>query len=251
MDMENIDLIVGVHSIVEAIKNKQRKIVRLIATQEGWSDLKNIYQSIEARAEIVSLHDLQEMGKKIFLDLGIEYRRISSGVLLLATRLEELNVTNIYKDLDCGKRLKIFCLDQVTDVHNAAAILRTAAFFGVNYVLTAQKGSFGSTPSFAKIASGALEHVSIIKCSSLSKTITKLQEKGIETIGFTEHSEITDVEINNSASICLVVGAEDVGLSNAVSRVLSKKIFLKSHGPIKSLNVSVASAIAMERFFNF
>ncbi len=56
-------------------------------------------------------------------------------------------------------------LDQITDVHNAAAIMRSAAFYGVDCVLISQKGNFGMGPNFARIASGALEYVKIIQFS--------------------------------------------------------------------------------------
>ena len=45
------------------------------------------------------------------------------------------------------------------------------------------------------------------------------------------------------------MGAEDVGLSNAVGRSVEHTVAFKPQGAIKSLNVSVASALAMESFF--
>ena len=140
-------------------------------------------------------------------------------------------------------------MDQVTDVHNGAAILRTASFFGVDCVLVAMKGNFGRSPTFSRIASGSIEHVKIIKVASLPKTLNKLKDKKVLCIGLSEHAGAELEPINYDYSTCLVLGAEDVGLSNAVSRVLDKNVSLRARGEIKSLNVSVASAIAMEKIW--
>ena len=67
------------------------------------------------------------------------------------------------------RRSKIICLDSVTDAHNAAAIMRTASFYGVKFVVTSAKGGFGKGCLFSRIASGALEHLKIVKVSSLPK----------------------------------------------------------------------------------
>jgi 23S rRNA (guanosine2251-2'-O)-methyltransferase len=112
------------------------------------------------------------------------------------------------------------------------------------------KGNFGMGPNFSRIASGATEHVQIVKCSSLPKILTKLIELNVEVIGLSEHATDTNLNIKDAKATCLVLGAEDEGMSNAVSRVVEKTIALKPLGRIKSLNVSVAAAVAMEKIFS-
>ena len=50
-------------------------------------------------------------------------------------------------------------------------------------------------------------------------------------------------------NIVLVLGNEERGISHAVMRNIDRFYTFKPKGKIKSLNVSVASAIAMEKFF--
>ncbi|EQC51205.1 RNA methyltransferase [Bacteriovorax sp. DB6_IX] len=154
----------------------------------------------------------------------------------------------IFDQIDSGRHIKILCLDGVTDVHNAAAIMRTAAFYDVDCIVIATKNNFGVGPSVARIASGALEYVKIVKCSSLPKFISALKKRGVEPIGLTEHTDDSEFVVPGG-SRCLILGAEDKGLSNATVRLLDKKIKLNPQGSIQSLNVSVAAAIAMERVF--
>lgn len=249
-----MDLIVGIHSIAEAIRNPKREVYTLVGTDEGFKEL---YKRGGIDPKLIgevdqhkfSNHDFQEHAKREFKKRDLNYQRIPSGIYATTSVLKIYEVKDLMNDIQEGKRLKILALDQVTDTHNAAAILRTAAFYGVDYLLTAVKGAFGMTPSFYRIASGATEHVRLVQAASLPKLLNKLVQKDVSVIGLSEHASDDDLSTNTGA-VCLVLGAEDVGMSNAVARAVTKTIALKSHGEIKSLNVSVAGAVAMERVFN-
>lgn len=249
-----LDMIVGIHSIAEALKNPHRTILQLVATQEGLEELKkrgNLKKEElpQSKIKILQSHNLQEEAKKIYRDLDLEFNRIPSGVYLLVEPVKIYDPSWIYEQLQSRIPLRILALDQVTDAHNGAAILRTAAFYGVDAVLISTKGNFGMGPGFSRIASGATEHVKIVKCSTLPKSLTKIQELGATCIGLSEHATADLGDLDSSKAICLVLGAEDVGMSHAVSRVVEKTISFKPKGQIKSLNVSVAAAVAMEKIF--
>lgn len=270
---QSFDLIIGIHSIVEALKNRERKNHFLIATEKGLSLLKEKERlsiknsrgtdswSKDISIKIVSNEAFNELSQKSFKELGYTYSKISSQLLLKTSPLNINGVSWLLDKLNSLKasasdheqskqEIKILALDRVTDVHNGAAILRTAAFYGVNALIMSIKGNFNLTPAFYRIASGATEHVPIVKCHNLSRIIQQMQEKGVECIGLTEHAS-GDIIDKNSGHLgrCLVLGSEDEGLSNAVERVIKKKIRLESKGKILTLNVSIAAAVAMERCF--
>jgi len=252
--MEGKDLIVGVHSIAEAIKNPNRNIYKIVATEDGLTELRkrggiDSKKIEELPVQLVAPHKLQEDAKLLYNEMGLTFNRVPSQIFLICNEIETYDVTWVYDRLLDGKKLKVLCLDQVTDVHNGAAVMRTAAFYGVDCIVVAMKGNFGTGPSFARIASGASEFVNVVKCSSLSKFITKIQKMGVTCVGFSEHATIEASEIDKDQNLCLIMGAEDTGLSNAVERVINHRVAFKPQGGIKSLNVSVAAAIAMEKFF--
>lgn len=251
--MAEQDIIIGLHSIAEALKNPLRTHYRLIGTDDGMKELQRKHgldprRQNDLRAEFYKPDEFVKQTQEIYRHLDFEYRRIPSGVMLLTSPLEIHDSAWLYKRIEQSGNLKLLILDSVTDGHNAAAILRTASFFGCDAVVFAQKGSFGVTPSFARIASGALEHVPLVQVASLPKTLTQLAAKNIELVGFSEHAE-NAAENLGVEKIALVLGAEETGLSHAVERLLTKKVALHSYGKIKSLNVSVAAALAMERCF--
>ncbi|OIQ18230.1 MAG: hypothetical protein BM556_08175 [Bacteriovorax sp. MedPE-SWde] len=247
------DLVVGVHSIVHAIRNTQRPVYEVIATEEGLENLAKMGgmsrdEIAKIPVKLVAPHKLQELAKTQYTELGFMYNRVPSGVLLVTAKIDVEDPSWVFDQIDSGRHLKILCLDGVTDVHNAAAIMRTAAFYDVDCIVIAMKNNFGLGPSFARIASGALEYVRVVKCSSLPRFVTALKKRNVEPIGLTEHTDENEFVVPDG-SRCLILGAEDKGLSNATVRLLDKTIRLDPKGKIHSLNVSVAAAIAMERVF--
>lgn len=256
--MNEVDLIVGIHSIGAALLNKNRTPKKIYFTEEGKKELlkrtdvtNETLSSISC--EMLSSHGLQEKGKELYKELDLEFQRIPSQIFLIAEPLEVYDNNWLYEEIAKKDDLKILCLDQVSDVHNGAAILRTASFYGIDIVVLPGKKSFGFTPSFFRIASGATEFLKLVQVNNLGKVISKLQSGGITCIGLTEHAEnpITESIINDSKlGLCLVLGKEETGISHAVLRLIKHHLSLESQGEIKSLNVSVASAIAMEKCFS-
>ena len=247
----DFELIFGLHSIAAALKNTMRVHQRLVATDEGLMELQRKHninpKSLGVKIELLSSHELQETGKRICAEMDVEFFRVPSQILLQTSPLQTYTIQEFLK----RPQSKLLALDQITDVHNGAAILRSACFYGVNGVLVPSSKSFGLTPSFYRIASGATEYVNLIRVSSLSKAVGQLNEAGYLTVGLSEHSSenLTQSDLRSQKKICLLLGAEETGLSNAVSRLVQKNMSLPSQGEIKSLNVASAAAIAMEKCF--
>ncbi|MCB9060668.1 MAG: RNA methyltransferase [Halobacteriovoraceae bacterium] len=245
------DIVYGLHSIVEALQNKNREGHVLYVTKESLEEIKkNLKKNFldEAQVIIRDSAKVQEMAEKICKELNFKYQRAPGNMFLKTSLLEISGPEKIFKAIEEKKTIKIICLDQVTDAHNAAAIIRSAAFYGVNYIVFAQKGNFGQGPTLNRISSGAMEHIQLVRCSSLTKFVQKVSSLGVYCVGLSEHA---DAQLNapKDESVCLVLGAEDVGISHAVKRIIPHWMSLKPCGKIKSLNVSVASAVAMDRIF--
>ena len=247
----DFDLIFGLHSIAAALGNTRRVHEKLVATDEGLVELGRKHKinpkNLPVKVEIVSSHQLQENAKKLCQYMDVEFTRVPSQIYLQTSPLETYQLSDFLKAPEC----RLLALDQITDVHNGAAILRSACFYGVTAVLIPSSKSFGLTPSFYRIASGATEYVNLIRVSSLSKAVGQINNAGIETVGLSEHSSenLTAEGLRSLKRICLLLGAEETGLSHAVARLVQKNLSLPSQGEIKSLNVASAAAIAMEKCF--
>ena len=247
----DFDLIFGLHSIAAALKNTRRTHIKLVATDEGLSELHKKHRIVpknyNVKTDILSSHALQEQAKKLCQHLELDFTRVPSGIYLQTSPLETYTIQEFVKNPNA----RLLALDQITDVHNGAAILRTASFFGVTGVLIPSERSFGLTPSFYRIASGSVEHLPLIRVTSLSRAVGLMNDAGVLTVGLSEHSNdnLATEHLREQKKICLLLGAEETGLSNAVARLVQKNLSLPSQGETKSLNVSAAAAIAMEKCF--
>lgn len=247
----DFELIFGLHSIAAALKNPGRVHQKLVATDEGLSELQKKHQisprNLNVKVELLSSHQLQESGKKFCMQMDVEFTRVPSQVFLVTSPLQTYEI----REFLTRPNSRLLALDQITDVHNGAAILRSACFYGINGVLIPSARSFGLTPSFYRIASGATEYVNLIRVNSLSRAVGQLNQAGYMTVGLSEHSSenLGQDDLRAQKKICLLLGAEETGLSNAVARLVQKNLSLHSQGEIKSLNVASAAAIAMEKCF--
>jgi 23S rRNA (guanosine2251-2'-O)-methyltransferase len=247
----DFELIFGMHSIAAALGNTRRVHEKLVATDEGLKELQRKHninpKNLNVKIELLASHALQESAKRLCAHMDVEFTRVPGQIFLQTSPLETYGIQEFLK----RPTSRLLALDQITDVHNGAAILRSACFYGINGVLIPSSKSFGLTPSFYRIASGATEYVNLIRCSSLSKAVDQLNEAGYLTVGLSEHSSenLTQTDLRSQKKICLLLGAEETGLSHAVSRLVQKNMSLPSQGEIKSLNVASAAAIAMEKCF--
>jgi len=139
----------------------------------------------------------------------------------------------------------VIVLDQVTDPHNAGAIMRSAVAFGAGALITTARHSPHESGVLAKSASGALEHIGLIEVRNLAEALGELHEAGFQTIGLDSDGP-SDLEKSFAGGrIALVLGAEGKGLRQKTRDTVSTLARLDMPGAIRSLNVSNAAAIAL------
>ena len=211
------DLIVGAHSIAEALLNPKRADKKIYATEESLKEFKRSNNNVAKVLESTTIelfsnnHKLQQGVERLYSSYGHKFQRVPGNILLEASRIPFIQIGSLFDKLKDSTDLKVLCLDQVTDPQNAAAILRTASFFGVDSVVLPGKSSAGFSPGFFRISSGAAEHVNIFVVSNLSRFVSRFNELGGCSIGFSEHSSESSIDetIYNNKNLLLVLGNEE------------------------------------------
>jgi 23S rRNA (guanosine2251-2'-O)-methyltransferase len=221
----------GWHPVVEAIRNGKRTIRRLLATENSAKRLsEELEVPLPIEPEIVRPHEISRL---------LEPDAVHQGLYVEADPLRSPSVETL-----SGKRI-VLALDQITDPHNVGAIVRTAAAFDVEAIITTARHSPAATGVLAKSASGGLEHVPFMVVRNLSDTLTALGERGFQRIGLDSSGDasLDDVEIN--LPVVLVLGSEGKGLRQRTRECCDVIGQLDMPGAIKSLNVSNAAAICL------
>jgi len=232
------DYIFGTRAVIEAIKF-QKEIDRILVkrglTGETSKELMELIHQNNINYQLVPGEKLDRITRKNH-----------QGVIALISpvsffELEE-TVVQLFEE---GKVPFLLILDEVTDVRNFGAIVRTAECAGVHAIIIPEKGSARIGSDAVKTSAGALLKVPVCRVSSLKKAIRYLQNSGITTFGVSEKANQNYYQHQFVNPVCLVMGAEDTGISNDVLRICDNLIKIPLMGSIESLNVSVAASVLM------
>lgn len=136
-------------------------------------------------------------------------------------------------------------LDRVQDPHNLGACLRTADAVGVWGVITPKDRTVGLMPTVCRVACGATETIPLFRVTNLARTLKRLQEEGIWTVGADGHAEKLAFDTDLSGPLALVVGAEGEGLRRLVREQCDLLVRLPMRGAVESLNLSVAAGVLL------
>ncbi|MBI1274308.1 MAG: 23S rRNA (guanosine(2251)-2'-O)-methyltransferase RlmB [Alphaproteobacteria bacterium] len=166
---------------------------------------------------------------------------VHQGIALDAAPLPEMQL----EDLLAAQPNLVVLLDQVTDPHNVGAILRSAAAFGAGGLVLTERNAPGATGTLAKSASGALDAVPLVHVVNLARALEQLREAGYWCVGLAEEGARSIAALDLSGKTALVLGAEGTGLRRLTRERCDELAHLPTQGPIGSLNVSNAAAVAL------
>jgi 23S rRNA (guanosine2251-2'-O)-methyltransferase len=170
---------------------------------------------------------------------------VHQGVLLDAGDLPETGVHDLVNAVHARDAACFVLLDQVTDPHNVGAIMRSASAFGMDGIIMQQRNAPRLSGALTKTACGAAEYLPAAFETNLSRTIDVLKEAGFTIIGMDEHSNADFSALSGaSGRNVIVLGAEGTGMRRLVREHCDVLVRLPTSGPIQSLNVSNAAAIA-------
>src|SRR5215204_4799784 len=196
-DRDDVAVLYGWHPVVEALRNPRRRLRRLLVTENAADRLAETVGTLSIAPELVRPDAITRL---------VEPDAVHQGLYLEADPLPSPTLETL---TDTGL---VLALDQITDPHNVGAIVRTAAAFGVEAIITTARHSPSATGVLAKSASGGLEHVPFMVVRNLGDTLTALGKLGFQRIGLDSSGEANLDEVEISLPVVLVLGSEGKGL---------------------------------------
>ena len=139
----------------------------------------------------------------------------------------------------------LLVLDQVQDVHNLGACLRSVNAAGAMAVVVPKNNSASYSAQVAKAASGATLQTPIVEVSNLANFLRTLQDKGFWLVGFSDDASDDYWQLDYSAPTALIMGGEHAGMRKLTRDLCDYLVRIPMQGCVGSLNVSVAAGVAL------
>ena len=166
------------------------------------------------------------------------------GVIAMMSPIDyaklEYVVPQLYEE---GRVPLLLLLDGLTDTRNFGAIARTAECAGVDAIIIPERGSVSATPEAVKTSAGALFYIPVCRVKNSVEAARYLKEAGVKLVGASEKGAMDYTKADFSVPACIVMGAEDTGISNEVLLLCDELAAIPISGKIGSLNVSVAAGV--------
>lgn len=219
----------GTHPVKAALNNPLRKIEKLLVTKP----LPKEFCHHRVHFDMASPEEIERQ-----LSPGVVHQGIAAQVL----PLPHVSLDDMIEK--ASEKSIIVLLDQVTDPHNLGAIIRSAAAFGAEAVITTDRHAADITGIVAKSASGALEEIPLIQVTNLVQTMGTLKENNFWCYGLDERGEALSSGTFTTRT-ALVFGAEGKGLRSLTSKTCDVLISLPTTDTFSTLNVSTSVAVTL------
>lgn len=240
--------IVGFHAIEEGLKRAGRSSVLYLERGAG-SRVQRIEHLGQANGKVVI-----KKVPKAELDRIAQRSDHRGAVLDLAfganAPVEKGNrrsVKEFVESLGEDEGALVLVLDEVTDVQNLGAILRSADQFAVSLVLLPERRSAQINPTVVKISSGAAHWVPVSRVVNLNRELEYLKQAGFWVYGAALGGDSLH-QTTFSKRTVLVMGSEGKGISSMTEKLCDHLVTIPTDGHIDSLNVSVATGIMLYEF---
>ena len=233
--MENdFSKIFGIRAIIEAIHSGatiQKVYLQKHLQGNLSSELNGLIKEHKIATSFVPVEKLNHLSKN----------SNHQGVVATISPIDYHDLETLLENVTANKTTPLFLLlDQITDVRNFGAIIRTAECTGVNGIIVQNQGSAPLNADAIKTSAGAAFKVPICRVDHLKDALFLLQASEIQLVAATEKTENTLYDVDFNLPTAIIMGSEHRGVNPSILKMVDKKAKLPLLGDIASLNVSVA-----------
>ncbi len=225
--------IFGINPILEALQSNT--VIDKVFIQKDIPNQKieSILQNMENSDISISFVPIEKLNR---LTKGNH-----QGIVAITSPISFSSIETVVEDALAKEKAPLFIiLDQISDVRNFGAIIRTAECTGVDAIIIQKKGGAPITGDTVKTSVGAIFNIPICKVDHIKDAIFYLKASNITTIAATEKTQQSIYDIDLQQPLAIIMGSEGKGVSKSVLNLVDEKGALPLMGQVNSLNVSVA-----------
>ena len=232
-------LIAGKHAVTEALKNPNRKVIRVFLTEDSKKSLNRENQKVNLLKDIkIFFKTKKELDRMCSID-QISHQSLIAEI----EHAEGINLKDFLKINENSKNLTLLALEEVTDPRNIGSIIRSATSFNIDGIIVKERSFPRESKLLFKSASGSMEHINIFEVSNLSTTMKYLKTKNFWVCGFDISADKDFTEHNWNGNNVLLFGSEGYGLKYQTLKNTDFLLKIKMNKKIESLNISNSAAV--------
>lgn len=226
--------IFGIRAIIEAIQSEST--LQKIYLQK---DLKgNLYRELN---DLIKAHNIATSFVPVEKLNYLSKNNNHQGAVASISPIDYHDLETLVESVVTTKATPLFLLlDQITDVRNFGAIIRTAECCGVHGIIVQNQGSAPLNAEAIKTSAGAAFKVPICRVNHLKDALFLLQASDIQLVAATEKTEATLYDVDFKIPTAIIMGSEHKGVNPSILKMVNAKAKLPLLGDVESLNVSVA-----------
>ena len=232
-------LIAGKHAVTEALKNSNRKVLRVFLTEDSKKKLNKDNENLELLK-----------GVKLFYKNHKELDRLCSkeqishqGLIAEIQHLDKKNLKDFINTAEDKKEITLAVLEEVTDARNIGSIIRSAVSFNIDGLIVKERIFPSESKLLYKSASGCMEHINIFEVSNISTALKYLKTKNFWVCAFDKNGKKDFTQHDWIGNNILLFGSEGYGLK--LHTLQNADFLLKIHisKKVESLNISNSAAL--------
>lgn len=232
------DLIIGKNPVLEALKSERdiNKIWIAEGSQRGQMlQIANLAKESNVLVQVVPKKKIDGM---------VEGNH--QGVLAQVAAYQYAEIDDLFALAAKRNESPFFLLlDEIEDPHNLGSIMRTADAAGAHGIIIPKRRAVGLTATVAKLSTGAIEHIPVVRVTNMARTIEELKERGVWIVGTDAKGKEDYRQFDGEMPLGLVIGSEGKGMGRLIREKCDFLIQLPMKGHVTSLNASVAAALLM------
>ena len=228
--------IVGKHAVVEALKNPQRKVLRIFLTEESKKNIHRVSSKINLLKDLKIYYKTRRELDKYCSKDGVTHQ----GYVAEIEHLEKINLKEFIKQRE---KITFACLDEVTDPRNIGSVIRSAASFNIDGIIIKERHFPSESKMMYKAASGCMEHVNIFEVSNINTTLKFLRDNNFWVYDMDSNSTTNINKIDWTNKKILLFGSEGSGIKKHTTKYSDFFVKIKINSKVDSLNISNSASI--------
>jgi 23S rRNA (guanosine2251-2'-O)-methyltransferase len=238
------DIVFGRHSVLSCLEEgRPLDRVWIVASLQKDSRFQPLLQQAKQQGTVIQKTDPQHLNR---LSQGGNHQ----GVVAQMAAYQYQDLENLVAAAKAATDFPVLvAADGITDPHNLGAIIRTAEALGTQGLIIPQRRSASVSATVAKVAAGALENLAISRVVNLNRALEWLKDEGFWIYGTGVEGSTPIHKVRFTEPTVLVVGSEGSGISSLTQKVCDSHVAIPLSGRTQSLNVSVATGMALYEIY--